>query len=312
MKEKIDKLYRKGNKPLKDETLFKILTSLKIALIPTLTIAILISMLLMVLSFNLIFFKANGVSDVGGLQEAYFEYLSQVFLTSIPWLILTIFLITTVGFYISHIFLRPFRLIGDYCESFTKEGKGEYDQELFTDLRLLTSFSEYFFNTMENAYKEKEFAPITIMKKYQRVHQPVFEKTFFIQLFFILLILSLAGTVGIYFLTVDLHLDLIKLSLQMLKADSASRFFLNEQKDIFNQVILIVLSIHVGMYAVLCFHFHSMLSKPAFAIFATMRTFLKGDFDARIHLIGSRYIRSESIRINKYFEYLQKNIRLKK
>jgi len=217
-----------------------------------------------------------------------------------------------LGWYVSSLILRPFKLIGDYCDQVLKGEKAEYNQDLFTDVRLLTSFCDYFFNCMENALKNKLFTPLEVLKKYQKIHAPVFEKSFFIQFFLLILVTSVAGGIGIYYLTVEIYMDLIALSIQALKSEPVGRYFFSEQKEIFIQIVNIVMVIYLVMNFFLCMHFHSLISGPAFAVFSTMRSFLKGNFDSRIHIIGSRYLRDHIMKINKYLEYIQKNVELHK
>ena len=83
---------------------------------------------------------------IGALEEAYYEYILTALLDLIPYIgLFCVFLVFT-GIYISDILLRPFKLIGDYCEKVLKgEPNVIYDPEFFTDLKLLAEFSEYFF-----------------------------------------------------------------------------------------------------------------------------------------------------------------------
>jgi len=299
-------------KPLKDDTLFKVYTSLKIIGIPLMTLGILASMLWIILSLNLVFFSANGFLQVSGLEETYYEHLSLILFSNLKWVLLSFMVMAVLGLYVSILILRPFKLIGEYCDQVSKGEKAEYNQDLFTDVRLLTSFCEYFFNCMENALKNSSFTPIDILKKYQKIHAPVFEKLFFIQFFLLILGASVAIGIGIYYLTVEIYMDLITLSIQALKSEPVGMYFLSEQKEIFLQIVSIVMVIYLIMNFFLCMHFHTLISGPAFAVFSTMRAFLKGNFDSRIHVIGSRYLRDYIIKINKYLDYVQKNVELHK
>ena len=299
-------------KPLRDDTLFKIFTSLKIIAIPIMTFGLLASMLWIILSINLVYFSANGFLQVSGIENTFYDHLSQIFFSNLIWVFLSLVIIAFLGLYVSILILRPFKLISDYCDHVTRGEKAEFNQDLFTDVRLLTSFCDYFFNCMENALKNSSFAPLGILKKYQKIHAPVFEKSFFIQFFLLILVASVAGGIGIYYLTVEIYMDLITLSIQALKSEPVGMYFFSEQKEIFIQIVNIVLVIYLVMNFFLCMHFHTLISGPAFAVFSTMRAFLKGNFDSRIHIIGSRYLRDYIIKINKYLDYIQRNVELHK
>ena len=136
-------------KPLKDDTLFKVYTSLKIISIPLMTLGILASMLWIILSLNLVFFSANGFVQVSGLEDTFYEHLSQILFSNLKSGLLALAIMAILGWYVSILILRPFKLIGEYCDQVSKGEKPEYNQDLFTDVRLLTSFCDYFFNYME-------------------------------------------------------------------------------------------------------------------------------------------------------------------
>ena len=68
------------------------------------------------------------------------------------------------------------------------------------------------------------------------------------------------------------------------------------------------MSFHFLFYLGLSFHLYAKVSAPAFAIFATMRSFLKGNTKARVHLIGNYYARPETKKLNQYLDYIEKNV----
>ena len=150
------------------------------------------------------------------------------------------------------------------------------------------------------------------MKKFRRIHEPVFERAFFINYLFFIVITSIVAALGLYAISVDIYMDLIKLSLQTLDSVPSTMTFFNKQYNIFHSLIWIVLFVHSVMYVFLSLKLYDDIARPAFAIFATMRSFLKGNFDQRVHLIGFKYVRSQSRRINKYLDYIQENVKLRK
>ncbi|MCK5073986.1 MAG: hypothetical protein KAQ98_11205 [Bacteriovoracaceae bacterium] len=295
-----------------EEARFRMKTSLKIVCIPFISLSVLFALLLLILSVNLAFFEAHGYPGVVELREAYYDYVFKTLIDFFPWFCIFVIFVLIIGIYVSHLFLRPFRVIGDYCEGVVNGKKMVYDPEFFTDLKLLTSFSEYFFNQMENALQSGEFFPVTVMKKFRRIHEPVFERAFFINYLFFIVITSIVAALGLYAISVDIYMDLIKLSLQTLDSVPSTMTFFNKQYNIFHSLIWIVLFVHSVMYVFLSLKLYDDIARPAFAIFATMRSFLKGNFDQRVHLIGFKYVRSQSRRINKYLDYIQENVKLRK
>ncbi len=294
-------------RPLKDEeVLFRLTTTLKISLIPFLTLAILGVFLHTVLQLNLMYFKANGFGRVLDLQDAYYDYILSTFLDMLPFIAGIFVAIVFMGLYLSHMLLRPFRNIGNYCEKVLNNQEAIYNPDFITDLTLLTGFSEYFFNIMENALKSKHLDPMAIPMKFGRIHKPVFEKSFFLQYSVFLLITSIALATAIYAVTTDIYGHMVKLSITTLKQNQSMAFFLKEQEKIISDVALGVMTSHVILYAALAFHLYQKVSIPAFGVFATMRSFMKGNYNSRIHLIGHNYLRHQGRLLNKYLDMLER------
>ena len=187
-----------------------------------------------------------------------------------------------------------------------------YDPDFFTDLKILTRFSEYFFLQIENAFTNNVLLPGDVPAKYKGIFKPKFEYSFFMQLFFIFLILSFISSAGLYVLTTDVYESIVNLAANTLVLDDRSQKFLSEQENLFKLVSMVLLGIHVTMYMFLSFHLYSKVAAPAFAIFATMRSFLKGNHKARVHLIGNYHARPETMKLNSYLAHIEKTLKNKK
>ena len=106
---------------------------------------------------------------------------------------------------------------------------------------------------------------------------------------------------------VEIHDGLISLAHEILKPTTVVKHFLEQQTRLLQDVLLFVTTLHVFLYLFLAIHFYGKISAPAFGIFATMRSFIKGNHSSRIHLIGNYFLRPHCRVINKYLDYLQKN-----
>ena len=287
---------------------FRLLTSFKVMSISILTLVVLSLFIWLLLKINLIYFEANGFLNIEELRSAYYSYLLSTLEEFITLVIVFIVMMGMVGYYLSEIFLRPFRAIGDYATAFIEKKKGDYDPGFFTNLKLLARFSEYFFNILENAVIHHDLRPITIPQKFTKIHKPVFEGSFFTQYF--LIILSTSITVGIssYIAVLHVHEGIVKLSIDSLKQSWGVRYFMQEQQEIFVVVVLCVLIIHLFLYLLLSIHLYNLVATPAFGIFATMRSFLKGNHSARVHLIGYKHVRDDCRKFNKYLDEIQNYI----
>jgi hypothetical protein len=66
------------------------------------------------------------------------------------------------------------------------------------------------------------------------------------------------------------------------------------------------------MYFLLASHLYHGVAAPAFAVFATMRAFLKGSYNQRVHLIGFPALRLQTRKLNKYLDWVDRNLVQKK
>ena len=294
-----------------DEARFRLSTTLKITLIPLITICVTWSFIFIILRMDLLFFDAHNMTDIALFEETYYQFVINTTLDQ--WHLLgTMFIILVfVGIYLSNLFLRPFRLIRKYCEDFVENKETAYDPDFFTDLKLLTSFSEYFFNYMENAKKLGRIDSITIPDKYSRIHSPVFERDFFVQFSFLIVLTSIILSVFLNNAAVSIHDGIINLAVQTLHPTALIKYFLEKQTHIIDDVLLWVNLVHVLLYLLLALHLYGKVSVPAFGIFSTMRAFIKGKHEQRVHLIGYYYLRPHCRSINKYLDYLEKNYKVK-
>lgn len=291
-----------------DEAKFRLWTGFKVTLIPVIVFFILVIFLWIILTINLSFFEAHGYPKIGELSETYYQYVISTSLDLVPYFLLFLFFLWLFGLYLAEMLLRPFKLIGDYCEKACNDEIAIYDPDFFTDLKLLTSFSEYFFNALENASKQGRLTPLDVPRKFTKIHKPVFESSFFLQQFIMMLVISIVVAFFIYITIVDVHHGMVKLSIEVLKQNKVMTYLFTQQQTLMLTLTWGVLLFHSLLYILLCLHLYSKVSAPAFGIFATMRSFVKGNFDSRVHLIGYSYVRGHTRRLNKYLDKIVRQI----
>jgi len=294
---------------IKDEDFqFRLRTGGEIILIPCMTFLSLLIFIWFTLKINLIYLRSNGYSKIEILETAYYEYFLNTGLQIIPYIFLFLIINFFIGNYIGALLLRPFRIIANYCQNKLDGREGTYDPDFFTDLKRLTSFSEFFFNTLNTAKLNKSLDKVSIPSKFTKIHGPKFESSFFIQYFLILLLNSgvIAGL--IYLIITNLYSDLVRLSIETIPLKEGSQYFLNQQESVFSAILWGVMGFHFILTILLALFFYSKVSGPAFGIFATMKSFLKGNHSARVHLIGYYYIRPYCRVFNKYLDDMQRKL----
>ena len=291
-----------------DDMRFFISCGFKVMLVALIVTIFIIYMLWVMLSFNNVFFESNGFLNIDELRQAYFDFILNKTIYRIHYLFAFFICLFLAGIYVGKILLRPFEIIGNYCEKAIENINEEYSPDLFSDFKLLTRFSEYFFEFIKQSRIEKKITPVDIPEKYTKIHGPVFDRVFFFHFFLFISIISLVSSIVILITTVEIYDNIINLAVQTLSNKSTSeRYFLNNQVYIFESVQWgAILSIVIS-YLLLSFHLYSKVSGAVFGIFSTMRSFMKGNHYARVHLVGYRHIRPYSRALNKYLDYVQKN-----
>ncbi len=291
----------------KDEQVkFRLGIALKLMMLPCITLLIALGFFWTFLKMDLFFFEAYNISDVGNFQETYYDYILSTIIGHTPLLLSFIAGTLFLGLYISNMVLRPFRTIGNYCEDIVEGRTSTYDPEFFSELRLLTRFSDYFFVMIQNMTKSDKLESVDIPVKYSKIHQPVFEKSFFLQFSLFIVITSIATGTAVFVATVDIHSQIFSLAEKTIDMTPAITYFLERQENTLFDIMTGILVAHFILHLMFCFHLYNKVAAPAFGIFATFRGFLKGNYDARIHLIGHYYLRPECRKINRYLTWLQK------
>ena len=151
-------------------------------------------------------------------------------------------------------------MISEYCEKAIKDSSASYDPDFFTDLKLLTRFSEYFFNYMENGLREGAIKKTIVPAKYTKIHAPVFEKDFFIQFSFLVVLTSIVVGVSLNLAAVEIHDGLISLAHEVLKPSAMVKHFLEQQARLMQEILLFVTGLHVILYIFLAIHLYAKIS----------------------------------------------------
>lgn len=292
-----------------EEVQFRLYTTLKILAIPSLFLIIISSFVAVLLKLDLFYFEAHGlIGEVKALEGAFYEYLFNELSDYLPYVAIFFIFLIFMALYVADMFIRPFRAIGDYCEAKSKGEKASYDPEFFADLKLLTQFSDLFFVSIEQMFEKKKLEPFLVPEKYTKIHKPVFEKAFFIQFSMLVFMSVICTSVALFIMGVELNDSMIQLALSTISPTKAMLSFFKKQTEIFTIYIGGGILLHTLLFTFLSLHLYQSVASPAFGVFATMRSFLKGNYSSRVHLIGYSYLRSHCRKLNKYLDYIEKNL----
>src|SRR5690606_38833718 len=155
------------------------------------------------------------------------------------------------------------RTIGSYCNDVVEGREASYDQEFFSELRLLTRFSDYFFGMIQSMTKNGGLVEVDVPEKYTRIHQPVFEKAFFIQFSLFVLMTSIAIGIAVVTITVDIHSQILSLADKTVKLTPAIKYFLERQESTLFEIMIGVMGAHLALHIAFCFHLYNKVAAPA-------------------------------------------------
>ena len=291
-----------------DEEIFKIGMGLKFFGVSVLcTISILLFTYLLI-RIDLIFFVSHGFPGAQDFKIAFVDFIYSSLYDQVLWICLSGVFVFGLGYYLSSIMIRPFKVIGEHCENKINNKNNFYSPDFFSDLKLLTSFSVFFFSKLDEASIKGKIQSISIPNHFTRIHKPNFEKNFFFNYLFIITIFGLMSSLGIIALNLEIREQISELARRFLIGNEQATLFLNEQFLIADVAVYYFVSLHLFMYLLLGVHMYAKVATPAFAVFATMRSFLKGNYHSRVHLIGYYYLRNDCRKINKYLDSVQKSL----
>jgi hypothetical protein len=291
-----------------EDSIFVLQTGLKVTAIGLFNMLFSFFLLFALLKVNSIFFEANGYPGSNELREAYYDFITGRLYSYgfVPVLYLGVLFL--MGVFIAKKMLRPFIAIAEYSEKSLLDKNVAYEVDGFSDFKLLTRFSEYFFSYVNLSRSENKLIKHIVPPQYTKVHGPVFDRVYFFHFFLIVTIICIYTLALMNFITADLYENLVKLAISTLKANDRSiRHFILQQSELFEMATLLSMTTTIILFLILSLHLYAQVSGAAFGVFSTMRSFIKGNFSTRVHLIGYAYVRPYTRSLNKLLDYLQKN-----
>jgi len=295
-------------KSIKDDEFVKFRLSMgfKFALIPTIALvsSVVMNYILLRVTLSVLASFESGKNYI--VEDVIFIFAEKGIVTVLMYSGVVFVCLFVLGMFVANVTLRPFKVIGEYCESSLESDELSYDPDFLSELKLLSSFSEWFFSVMLMARETKIIKGISIPSKYKRIHKPVFETSFFIQNFLIIIITTLATGFLIHIGTEEVYTGVIEVIREAYPSKGTINAFLVELNEISWQISNFCILINALLYFLFSIYLYSKISTPAFGIFATMRSFVSGKYSSRVHLIGFPYVRKYTRMVNKYLDHLEK------
>ena len=294
-----------------DDTKFVVLTGIKVSSISLLINFIIYTCLFEVMRLNYVFFRSQGFPDFQD-DQVFFNYITSEALENLPVLFLFHIFLFFIGTYVGWLILRPFRMIGDYCEEIIENPEAIYMVDEFSTYKLLTRFSEFFFEFLRDSREKKHLPTNTVPPQFSKIHQPVTDRVFMLHFGLLLVIVAISSSVFIIENGSAVFHSMIELASKTLTSSKDANRFLNAQDFVMDDLISLTIFLITTLYLALGMHLYGKVSGAAFGIFSTMRSFMKGDHFSRVHLVGYAHIRDNTRKLNKYLDFAQNNFEKRK
>jgi hypothetical protein len=288
----------------KEETRFILAVGLKVTLISMAINLFIYYLVWRVLRINYAFFRALGFPDSQD-DNIFVNYVTSEALENLSVLFVFHICLFFIGVYVGWLILRPFRVLGDYCEEVLENPNAIYRVDEFSTYRLLTRFSEFFFEYLRESRKRGEISTNSIPPQFSRIHAPVLDYVFLLHFGILLVIIAITSAVFIIENTTSILQSMMELAEKTLKRPDLVNKFFSNQGFITDETIGLTVVLIVICYTLLGFHLYAKVSGAAFGIFSTMRAFMKGNYYSRVHLVGYSYIREHTRKLNKYLDYME-------
>lgn len=260
-----------------------------------------------VMRLNHAFFSAHGFPQFGE-DSPFYDYVLQESLENLSVFFLFHIILFFIGVYVGWLILRPFRTIAEYCEEVIASQNTIYKVEEFSNFNLLTRFSELFFEFLRDSREKGRIVVHSIPPQFSRIHKPVQDKIFMLHFGLLLIIIAISSAAFTVQNSSAIFLNMVELATKTLSGDQNMHRYFLEQTFILDELVFMTLAMVFLFYVLLGFHLYAKVSGAAFGIFSTMRSFMKGNYSSRVHLVGYAYIREYTRKLNKYLDYIDNNL----
>jgi len=290
-----------------EDTRFFMGVGFKVAGISFLVNCIVFYQIFHVIRLNYGFFLAHGLTDALDLST-FNSYISAEAMEILPIMFIFHICLFFIGVYVGWLILRPFREIGEYCERALENPNTPYNVDEFSNFRLLTGFSAFFFEFLRDSRKKGELPEQSIPPQYSKIHAPRMDLIYILHFGLLLLIISICSAVFIIETSDGIFQSMIKLAEKTLNQPEIVNTYFSYQSFILEELVVLTVFFIGLAYTLLGLHLYDRVSGAAFGIFSTMRAFMKGAHFSRVHLVGYSYIRNNTRKLNKYLDYVQRNL----
>lgn len=260
-------------------------TAFKITLVPLISFSIIFYSLWNVLEMNFSFFVANGFSSGPEFKEA---FVDQVLLNINDYFIYFAIIITGVfmgGLLISHLALRAFEEIEDFCQEAIEDPDAEFELNKLnlnaqkTIYKGAAAFFEYIKFLRNGSHVDgEELLPQSIIN----MKKPSTDKVFLFQYIAVISIITLVTNIVFYTFTNELYQEIVSAGISLLKGNQVVAKFMQSQESTLFNIYAVAMGLNIVLYLGLSKNIIKAVDGVSYAFCRDFIQILKGNHQKRI------------------------------
>lgn len=241
-------------------------------------------------------------------RESFYDYLIGNSLDAMVLVMVACILVFFLGIFLTRVLIRPFEQLAGCClERLQLKGN---DQSLMPSemIRLggaLGVMSDIFFTHHVLCPTKSTSTAITLPSSMSKIDGPRTNYILLSRLLLPLLLMVMISSAAILILNQQLSDHLLAFVLKYASINNQSSLrLLQYQSQLLYSMSLPLVLLSIILNCLLAQYLCAQVSHVGFALFSTLRSFLKGNLGARMHVIGHQVFREHTRSVNRYLDAL--------
>lgn len=278
----------------------------------TIIAVLLISFLFwIVIEMNSNFFTSHSFGGSEGFKDAYLDIILSFVIERLYLILAFLVILFFLGAYAGESIIRPFKNIASHCESLKDNNNIIYGSDKMSEFKVLQSFAHLFFNYLRNCLKNEQIEKFKVPEEFNRIREFSNDRTFLINysVSFTAIILAIMW----FFIASanEIQSSTLELAFKLLPSTKTEVFvYLKELETVWDMILFVSFFIIVACYSLLARYMYKLVSGASLGYFLTMKSFVKGNYSSRVHLVGYNYIRPYARYFNKYLDHFCRELKI--
>lgn len=258
-------------------------TAFKVTLVPLISFSIIFYSLWNVLEMNYGFFVANGFAEGPVFKEA---FIDKVFLNINEYFIYFGIIVTGVfmgGLFISHLALRPFEEIEDFCYEVQDDPDAEFEVNKINSKKIIYQGASSFFEYIRYLRSGEKVDGMELLpSSIANMKKPKTDKVFLMQYAAIVTVITLITNIVFYTFTNELYQEIVTAGVSLLNGNQVIAKFMQAQEDILFNIYAVAMALNVILYLGLSKNIIKAVDGVSYAFCRDFIQILQGNHQKRI------------------------------